>query len=262
MIKEIIIYSIVVMCATTSGAISGLGGGVIIKPLLDAVGLHVMATINFYSSLASFTMSTVSIGKQVKNRFKFNYKVVFFIAIGSLIGGRLGEGLFNNVTLQFTNTKVKFIQALFLLITLVIIYIYTLNKNKIKTYKFQNSFIILIAGIVLGFVSVFLGIGGGPLNLALLTILFSYNMKEASVYSITTIFFAQLSKLITVYLNKSYLGHDLTFIPFILFFAILGGFVGTSLNQKMSNNQIEKFYLGLMLVLIGITCYNIYSVLV
>lgn len=256
MIKEIMIYSLVVMCATISGAISGLGGGVIIKPLLDAVGLHAMATINFYSSLASFTMSVVSISKQIKNKFQFNYKVVFFIAVGSLIGGRLGEELFNIVSSKYPNNKVKFIQAFFLLVTLITIYIYTLNRKKIRTYKITNSAVILITGIILGLVSVFLGIGGGPLNLALLNILFSYNMKEASVYSITTIFFAQLSKLIAVYFNKSYLGHELLFIPFILIFAVLGGFVGTVLNQKLTNNQIEKFYLGLMLVLIGISFYN------
>ena len=48
-----IIYTLVILTATSLGAVAGLGGGVIIKPLLDLVGAHDAATINIYSSVAS-----------------------------------------------------------------------------------------------------------------------------------------------------------------------------------------------------------------
>ena len=34
---QLIIYSIIVLCATMIGAITGLGGGIIIKPAFDVV---------------------------------------------------------------------------------------------------------------------------------------------------------------------------------------------------------------------------------
>ena len=51
-----VIYTLVILTATSLGAVAGLGGGVIIKPLLDLVGAHDPSTINLYSSVAVFVM--------------------------------------------------------------------------------------------------------------------------------------------------------------------------------------------------------------
>jgi len=40
------------------------------------------------------------------------------------------------------------------------------------------------------------------LNVATVMLLFSFDIKEASIYSIATIFFSQISKLGTVFLDK------------------------------------------------------------
>lgn len=55
-----LIYALVIIVATSLGAVAGLGGGVIIKPLLDLVGAHDAAAINIYSSVAVFVMCCVS----------------------------------------------------------------------------------------------------------------------------------------------------------------------------------------------------------
>ena len=68
----------------------------------------------------------------------------------------------------------------------------------------------MLLGLFLGVVSVFLGIGGGPLNIALLTLFFSFDMKECVVYSIATIFFSQLSKLFQVFVLSSSVSYDLS----------------------------------------------------
>ena len=61
------LYTIIVLCATTIGVITGLGGGVIIKPLFDLLGADTATVIGFYSSVAVFTMCLVSIYKQPIN---------------------------------------------------------------------------------------------------------------------------------------------------------------------------------------------------
>lgn len=254
----ILIYSVIIIMATTLGAISGLGGGVIIKPLFDAVGFHDMSTIGFYSSVAVLTMSIVAIIKQMKKGFIFNFKMLFWISLGSFVGGVIGEKIFNMVTYRYDNSTVKMIQGICLGITLVAILIYTLNKNKLKSYNLTSYIYIFVSGFLLGSVSVFLGIGGGPLNIAVLILFFSYNMKEATVYSIATIFFAQISKLGSVIFTNTFLNYDLSLLPFICLSAIIGGFIGTLINQKLDSKKIEKIYLGIILSLIMVSIYNVF----
>ena len=73
--------------------INRLGGGVVIKPLFDIVSNAPTATINFYSSLAVFVMAIVALGKQLRQRFKFDVKSLLTISVGSVIGGFIGQRL-------------------------------------------------------------------------------------------------------------------------------------------------------------------------
>ncbi|OOM76697.1 sulfite exporter TauE/SafE [Clostridium puniceum] len=253
----ILIYVIIILIATISGAISGLGGGVIIKPLFDMLGYHNAAAIGFYSSVAVFAMSIVSISKQLTNGFDFQLKTVLWISIGSLVGGIFGEDIFNRVTYSYENGVVKVIQGPLLVITLICILVYTLNKDKIKSYHLKNLLSVFFVGFLLGSISVFLGIGGGPLNVALLMLLFSYTIKEAAIYSIATIFFAQISKLGSVIVFNKLFEYDLSLIPFIWVSAIIGGFIGTIINQQLEERKIERFYLFLIVLLLFISGYNV-----
>lgn len=255
----IILYIIIVLIATILGAIAGLGGGVIIKPLFDMVGIHSASAIGFYSSCAVLTMCLVSIIKQIKKGFHFDIKTIVWISLGSLVGGVLGESIFSYATKNLVNNQVKVIQALLLGITLIFILIYTLSKDKYKHYHIHNIIFIFLIGLFLGSISIFLGIGGGPLNVALLMLLFSYDMKQATIYSIATIFFSQISKLLQIIIKGQLLSFDLTLIPFLCLSAIIGGYIGTSLNQKMNNKTIEKVYMVLVISLIIICIYNIVS---
>ena len=248
-----IIYSAIIFIATICGAIAGLGGGVIIKPLLDMIGYHDASTIGFYSCIAVFTMCIISIFKQVKKGFSFHLSIVIYISIGSLIGGLIGDTLFKNITASFDDSTVKFIQSSFLLITLIFILCYTLKQDQIKTYHISNPIFIVLIGLLLGTISVFLGIGGGPLNVSLLILLFSYDMKQATIYSIATIFFSQISKLARMMVSGEVFVYDLSFLPFICVCAIIGGYIGTLFNQKMSNNSIKKVFIALMGFLICIS---------
>jgi len=253
----ILIYLIIILIATISGAISGLGGGVIIKPLFDMIGYHNAATIGFYSSVAVFTMSIVSIIKQLRSGFNFHLKTVLWISIGSLVGGVCGEHIFITVASYFPNNVVKVIQAALLAITLICILIYSFNKHKIMHFNLKNFIYIFLVGYFLGAISVFLGIGGGPLNVALLMLFFSYTIKEAAIYSIATIFFSQISKLGSVIVLNQLFEYNLTLVPFICISAIIGGFIGTMISQRLEDRKIEKFYIFLIALLLFISAYNV-----
>ena len=42
-----VLYFIIIILANTIGAISGMGGGVLIKPVFDAIGAHSVPAITF-----------------------------------------------------------------------------------------------------------------------------------------------------------------------------------------------------------------------
>lgn len=81
------VYSVVIIFACSLGSLTGMGGGVMIKPIFDAIGVHDVVSISFYSSVAVFTMSLISTVRQVKNGIQFHKKRVTITIIGSIVGG-------------------------------------------------------------------------------------------------------------------------------------------------------------------------------
>ena len=81
------VYCAVVLFATTLGALAGIGGGVIIKPVFDAFGEYTVGEISVMSSCAVFAMSLLSIlmgAKRIRQNKNEN-KAVLSIAIGSAV---------------------------------------------------------------------------------------------------------------------------------------------------------------------------------
>lgn len=61
---QYVLYFLIAIGATTVGSLTGMGGGVIIKPLMDVLHGFDVQTIGVLSSLTVFSMSVVSIGKR------------------------------------------------------------------------------------------------------------------------------------------------------------------------------------------------------
>lgn len=54
--------------ASVLGSICGIGGGVILKPALDLLGVMSVSTISFLSGLTVMAMSAISAVRQRKSR--------------------------------------------------------------------------------------------------------------------------------------------------------------------------------------------------
>ncbi len=254
----IAIEALIVFVATLIGAITGLGGGVIIKPFFELAGLHDTQTIGVLSAFAVFTMSIVSLVKNKQHFISLQKNIILFLASGSFLGGLLGNTIFGWIkTMTPDENLLKLSQSMVLLLVLIIIVLATIFKSRIKTYRVKSAWVIFSAGLLLGCISVFLGIGGGPLNIICLSVLFSFGMKESVIYSISTVFFAQLSKLTQVYIVNQFKEYDLGLIVWICLFALLGGYVGSKVHLKISSAHIQKIYLLTMIFLIFLTLFNI-----
>ncbi len=251
-----LIYALVIIVATSLGAVAGLGGGVIIKPLLDLVGAHDAAAINIYSSVAVFVMCCVSLTRQLRAGFQLDKQMVLCVSLGSLLGGVAGDKVFSALTGSFDNHLVKAVQAGVLAVVLGLIFVYTLKQDQMPSWKLKSPVAIFVAGLALGALAVFLGIGGGPLNVAALSLLFSLGAKEGAVYSLAIIFFSQLSKLVLSATSGALWAVDLSFVPFVVIPAIAGGVIGTHFNRKLSEEGVRKIYVFVMGLLPLISLFN------
>lgn len=251
-----VIYAVVILVATTLGAFVGLGGGVIIKPVLDFIGQEPRVQVDFLSCVAVFTMSIVSTFKAIRNKIEFKKSIVVFIAAGSIAGGFLGSYVMDLLEEQFVNVNMRCIQA-FMLATLMIAVCVYVNKQSFS-FHIKNPVTICLVGLLLGFLASFLGIGGGPINVAVLTLFFSLNVKESAVYSVAIIFFSQLSKLITIFSSTGIepYSHQWKTLLFILPAAILGGIIGSKFNRKFDDKVIRKVFTAVMLLIVILSVYN------
>lgn len=248
-------YFIVIVVANTVGAISGMGGGVIIKPVFDLIGHHPLPAISFYSAVAVFVMALVSTLRQIKNKVAVKLIIATFLSFGSIIGGVLGNITFDYLIAVIQNNDlVELIQIIITFITLLFALLYSIY-NKVH-FKLTNLFWYLLVGSILGYLASLLGIGGGPINVALLMLCFSIPIKEATVYSIITIFFSQLAKLITIEAVTGFNSFDLTMLLYIVPAAIIGGFMGAKLSGILPSSKVTIVYRTLIVIVLLINVYN------
>lgn len=253
-----IIYFIIIIFANTVGAISGMGGGVIIKPCLDFLGLSPLSAINFYSSFAVFVMAIVSTSKQLKNGIKINYILAGSLSLGALLGGKLGDSSFRLLIGLTTSKMVNLIQIGLTIVTLLL----ALRYSKTSTKTTENPLLGFLIGLLLGWLATLLGIGGGPINVALLLVMFGLKVKDATVYSIIIIFFSQLSKLATALPHLQADQVHFSLLPYILAAAIIGGFVGALLSKQMSERLVLKFYRYIVIFVILLNLFNGFRIIV
>lgn len=250
-----IIYFFVIVLANTIGAISGMGGGVIIKPIFDMIGVHSVAAISFYSAVAVFVMAMVSTYRQIKNGIQIHWKLAGWVSLGAVVGGVLGSWTLEELLQALPNEDwAKMIQIILTILTLLFAFLYT--HFDWPSFSLHQVSWYLLCGLLLGFLASLLGIGGGPINVSLLVLLFSLPIKEATVYSICTIFFSQLAKLVTIAVTTSFGVFDLSVLPYIVFAAMIGGLLGARFSGLLSPKKVLLVFQFVILFVMLINLYN------
>lgn len=258
----IFICLIVCISSTMVGAISGIGGGVIIKPMLDMTLPLGMPTISLISSLAVLSMSLFSVGKNYlnKQRQALDMKVAVPLAIGSTAGGVTGKACFNAVSEMLAADKaVKATQNVLLLLLMVAVLVSALYNGKKAQKRRRAPAAGLAVGFVLGMLAAFLGIGGGPLNMLALTGFYGMLHKEAALYSLFVIIFSQTAGIITALASGSALPQE-TMILTACAAGILGGVIGRKLAGRMSNRAVRMLYNGALVFIITVCAVNVISI--
>ena len=245
--------------ASVAGAICGIGGGVIIKPVLDAFGAMSVSSISFLSGCTVLCMSCYSFVKaKLSGESLVDMKTGTPLAIGAAIGGVVGKALFQYLSSMFADQNVVgAIQSACLLVITFGTLLYTINQHKIKTRNVQNAVACIVIGTVLGISSSFLGIGGGPINLVVLFYFFSMDTKTAAQNSLYIILFSQAASLINTLVTGTLPEFGIGILILMAMGGILGGIVGRNINKKIDANAVNKLFIMLMVVIMLICVYNV-----
>lgn len=256
-----LIFFAVCFGSSIVGAICGIGGGVIIKPVLDAFGVLDVSAISFLSGCTVLSMTTYSVVKnKVSKESHISVGIGLPLAVGAAAGGLLGKWLFSYIRALSANpNRVGAAQAACLTVVTIGTLLYTLSKDKIKTFQMENAIVCVGIGVILGVLSSFLGIGGGPINLVVLFFFFSMNTKTAAEYSLYIIFFSQATSLVSSAATRSIPDFGLGVLVLMVAGGILGGIFGRSLNKKMNEKMVDKLFIALMGLMIAINIYNVYK---
>lgn len=257
----LIVVFLVTLLASVLGAICGIGGGVVIKPVLDATGIVSVSTGSFLSGCTVLCMTAYSVTKNLRAKtVPVRLVLCVPIALGAAVGGILGKILFQLILRQnAAPSTVGRVQSLCLLLLTFGTLVYTLNKEKIKTQNHSGALFCAAIGLLLGVFSSFLGIGGGPFNLVFLSFFFSMETKEAAQTSLFIILLSQITSLGSTILTGSVPVFDPRMLIGMALLGILGGILGRKVNSKISAKSVDRLFSGMTLVIAGICVYNLFK---
>lgn len=252
-----IFFLIISFGASVIGAICGIGGGVIIKPVLDMTGVASVSVISFLSSCTVLSMSMYNVARSLADGGSIDTKNGTPLALGAALGGVAGNFVFRTAKASFGNDAlVLTAQSGCLLLLTLGTFVYTLYKKRITPRPVKGLPACALIGFLLGCFSSFLGIGGGPFNLVVLHYFFGMEAKKAAANSLYIILFSQVANILVTFISGSV--PDFEWLALILMIAggIGGAQIGRTISRRLDNAMVDKLFLGLLVVIMFICVYN------
>lgn len=210
------------------GSMVGLGGGIIVVPVLIFSGFHplVASTHGLFVALSNAVASTIMYSRQGSVDFAWGIK----LGLASIPGSVLGAVVSSEVSPGIT--KVLFG------IVLISAVVYMLLKKRLAGKDTSVSTLGMIIATSVSFfggiILAFFGVGGGIVFVPLLISAMAMMMKKAVATSLLILLFASLSGVII----HTMLGHsDFLQAGLLAIGAFFGGTVGAQLTRKIN----EKF---------------------
>lgn len=255
-----LLYFIICLFATVIGAISGIGGGVIIKPVFDLFSGLGVSLISFLSGCTVLSMTAVSLLRSRGGSVRVEKKRGTLLALGAAAGGVFGKLLFDLVRFAAGNERlIGAVQNAVMVVLTLGVFFYILKKDCIKTRDVSGTAACLSIGLFLGLSGAFLGIGGGPINLVVLYYFFSMDTKTAALNSLYIIFFSQLSSLLLLFGTAKIPAFEPVTLCVMVVGGVAGGILGRSVAKKLTASQTDRLFLVVLLLITAISAYNIFQ---
>ena len=253
-----LLYLLISFGASVIGGICGIGGGIIIKPLLEMFNMASVSTISFLSGCTVLSLTLYSVGKNLSDRSgTIQLATGTPLAVGAAIGGVAGKYLFTAISSLAGNDSITgATQALVLLLLTLGTMLYSVKKAGIRPLNVNRPAVCLVIGLILGTVSSFLGIGGGPFNLVVLHYFFSMETKPAAANSLYIILFSQATNLLITLCSGKIPTFEWPVLILMVLGGIFGGMAGRACNKKLTNRSAGRLFVAILFVIMAICIYN------
>ena len=213
------------------GSMIGLGGGIIVVPVLTFMGFSptAAASNSLFAAFSNASASTISYVRQKRIDYSLGLRFGLMSVPGTILGAYISSGVTPEIFKILFGT------------ILVISSGYILLKSKIKPskIKYQSKIIIVFttgASFFAGIISSFFGIGGGIIFVPLMIIVIGMSMKKAAPTSQFILLFSSFSGIVV----HSILGHpDYYQALFLSIGSFAGGMLGARLSLEIKERNLQ-----------------------
>ena len=218
------------------GSILGLGGGIIIVPILTFLGIPptTAASNSLFAAFSNAVASTISYSKQKRIEFSLGLKLGLLSIPGAILGAVISTDI--------TPDLFKILFGFVLIASAVYVFFRKNLESKEKSLSKQVIVFVISASFFAGIISAFFGIGGGIIFVPLMVVGLGMTMKRSAPTSQMILLFSSFSGIIA----HSLLGHP----DFIQAGLLAGGsFIGGLVGARISL-EIKERYLQILIVIV------------
>lgn len=224
------------------GSMIGLGGGIIVVPVLTFLGFPptAAASNSLFAALSNAVASTVSYSRQRRIEYSLGLKLGLLsipgTVLGAIISSDVAPGIF------------KILFGFVLIASAAYIFLRKKIETKEKRISAQMMVFAVGASFFAGIISSFFGIGGGIVFVPLMVVGMGMAMKRAAPTSQLILLFASLSGVIV----HSFLGHpDFLQAGFLAIGSFVGGLVGARLSVDIKERYLQILVSVVILIAAG-----------
>ena len=222
---EIILILIGILVGTLSGFF-GIGGGMILIPILISIGIEIKSAIgisivqmvfsSFYGSYLNYKKGSLILSEGI------------WVGVGGFTGGSIGAIVSNRVPETILE---------YLFFGLIIFALYRLLYSKIEdsgNLKSLNPIILFIVGSIIGIFAITLGVGGSILLTPILVGFLHYPIKKAVSAGLFFVTFSSISGLIS---HLTIGDIDLKKGLIVAFSSLIGVYMGIWLKEHVTSHR-------------------------
>ena len=231
---EIILVLVGVLVGTLSGFF-GIGGGMILIPILMLLGIDIKTAIGI--SIVQMVFSSVYGSYLNHKRGSLIIGEGIWVGVGGFLGGFIGA---------YVSILVPSFVLEYLFLSLLLFALYRLFSVKLKdndvVVKTLDPLVLFTVGGIIGIFAIALGVGGSILLTPILVGFLHYPIKKAVSAGLFFVVFSSIAGLVSLLS----VGHvDLEKGLLVAVASLLGVFIGIWLKDHVTASQ-HKFYLLIM----------------
>jgi uncharacterized membrane protein YfcA len=231
----------------------GVGGGMILVPMLMALGFDIKSAI----AISTVQMVFSSINGSLMNYRKGNLRIGegIWVGVGGILGGIIGAGL----TDLLARTTLEYV--FLVLIVFALLRILTAKKPHPDQEEGSFSTLVLLGiGFGIGIIAMMLGVGGSVMLTPILVGFLHFSTKKAATAGLFFVVFSSIAGLGYKLFAGTFqsLSLDAVTVLSVAVAALVGVMLGIGLKDRVHDTHHRLWLIGLYVVILGLLLKKVF----